>query len=544
MSARVHEIDTLGKKREIDEAEQQQNQATSSKIEPNTQTGSTTSLKMVETKKMVAPGTRDAPKFSSKKPQELRRFLRVMEDLWKEAGITEDKAKKQAVGKYADPESEEEWIALDTYETGTWEEFKDELIENYPEAAAAERGTPARIRQLCSETRNIALGDLITLFAFRRSFIAEARKLSKPPAAMSNRELVELFLGCLSNTMASAVLQFLGNINAAVKKTGGKETENVSDAATSSKLLRRPEDQYDIDEVCKAAIQVSENSQGMLYLMNKPIVEASGERGILMLNQPVNESKVIAQKLEELEGVQALERDRLVSVNKSIDAKFSELEAMMKTMLAQAQGPGRLMTGPDLNKPYDPNSGVILGPPGTIPKWGKTAIKDKFGCFYCGRKDHFIPDCEDVKEDLQAGLIRLNAEGKLRLRDGSQIPGSPIGTTIKERVLKHYARQHATFHFGEYETEEDLIGPSVPRYPPQFVNLSESADKRRARLEQELDLREKEEALELRKLKLEREEKKLDLTSKNTRSANVLDLLEQLNDEEIAAIKASKSGFP
>ena len=71
MSARVHEIDTLGKKRKIREVEQQQNEATSSKIKTNVQTGSTISFKMTEPKKMVAPGTRDAPKFSSKKPQEL-----------------------------------------------------------------------------------------------------------------------------------------------------------------------------------------------------------------------------------------------------------------------------------------------------------------------------------------------------------------------------------------------------------------------------------------------------------------------------------------
>jgi hypothetical protein len=36
-------------------------------------------------KTMISPAARDAPKFSSNRPQELRRFLRLMEDLWKEA---------------------------------------------------------------------------------------------------------------------------------------------------------------------------------------------------------------------------------------------------------------------------------------------------------------------------------------------------------------------------------------------------------------------------------------------------------------------------
>ena len=132
-----------------------------------------------------------APEFSSKKPQELQRFLRIMKDLWHEGGIVDDDVRKMMIGEYADREREEEWTALEAFEAGhSWEEFKEELIENYPEAVAAKRGTLARIRQLCSETRNIGLGDLVALYAFHQAFMAEAKKLVKPLAAMSNRELV------------------------------------------------------------------------------------------------------------------------------------------------------------------------------------------------------------------------------------------------------------------------------------------------------------------------------------------------------------------
>ena len=90
-----------------------------------------------------------------------------MKDLWQEARIVDDDVKKMMICKYADQESEEEWTALEAFEAGcSWEKFKEELIKNYPEAVAAERGTPARIRQLCSETRNIRLGDLVALYAF------------------------------------------------------------------------------------------------------------------------------------------------------------------------------------------------------------------------------------------------------------------------------------------------------------------------------------------------------------------------------------------
>jgi hypothetical protein len=211
-------------------------------------------------KRMIYPGSKDAPKFNSDSPRELRRFIRLMEDLWEDTGIADDQQKKIMIGKYADQNSEEEWAAFDTYKEGTWKEFKKELLENYPEAAAAERGTPARIRQICAETHKIVLGDMPSLYAFRRAFMAEAKKLQEEPVAMANRELVELFISCLTDSLASAVLQYLNHKPPKPKVQNG-------DSSNSKKLIRRPEDKYDLEDVCKAALQVSENSQGMFHLM-------------------------------------------------------------------------------------------------------------------------------------------------------------------------------------------------------------------------------------------------------------------------------------
>jgi hypothetical protein len=484
---------------------------------------------------MIAPGARDAPKFLSKKPQELRRFVRQMEDLWRDAGIVDDDEKKESIGKYADQESEEEWKALETYEKGnTWDEFKDELISNYPEAAAAERGTPARIKQLSAETKGIRLGDLAALYAFRRSFIAEAKKLVKPPAAMSNRELVELFIGSLSESMAAAVLQYLGN----KAESGPSSAKGKLSECSVNKTQRRPEDKYDLDEVCKAAIQVSESSQGMFYLMNKTLPEPASERRILMFNQPVSETSNLTQKLEDLENIQAQERDKLIIANKNMDVRFNELQDMMKTLLTQVQGGGRKET----MKQYDPSSGIKLGAPGTVPKWGGSSGKSNDTCFYCGGRNHFIPDCEEMKEDVKSGKVQVNVEGKLRLSDGSYIPNIPGAATIKERIERHYAKKLNQFYCGNDEPEDAPI--TSLRTPAQYSNVIEDPARRRVRLEYELDLKEREDALELRKIKLEREERrKEEQNNKTTRAAHVLDMLEQLTEEEIVTIKSSKPGF-
>ena len=517
--------------KKIKQAEHQLSKAASSTMS-NSQTSDTMPFKMVKDAKMVAPGTRDAPKFSSEKPEGLRRFIRLMEDLWRDAGVTDDNVKKSMIGKYADQDSEEEWTAFEAYGKGhSWDEFKDELIENYPEAAAAERGTPARIRQLCADVSKVRLGDMATLYSFRRSFMAEARKLQKPPAAMANRELVELFIGCLSESLASAVLQFLGNkLPSAMSKEVNAEKDNG--------VARRPEDRYDLDEVCKAAIQVSENSQGMFSLMRQESSLKTGERGVLVFNQPISEAKALTEKVEELEGVQALERDRLVSVTKSMESKMTGLEDLIKTLLAQSQtGANQGQCKGDCKgsgcKIHDASSGPTQ-------KWAKPMENER--CFWCGISGHFQADCEDLKSQIRSGNIKVNPEGKLRLRDGSFIPNHPAGTTMKERVERHYARKPSQFYYGEYE-ESDPTPSLAPKYS-QYLNASEEAEKRVARLEAELELRKREDALELRKRKLEQEERKLEQSSGSTRSTNAVDLLGKLTDDEILAIKASRLGFP
>src|SRR5271156_5485947 len=102
----------------------------------------------------------------------------------------------------------------------------------------------------CYDARGIRLGDLATLYAFRQAFLAEAKKLAKPPAAISNRELVELFFGTLSESMVQAVLQYLGNNSKNSKSIENKGKEKASVEASSSSevpvdnscMTRRPED--------------------------------------------------------------------------------------------------------------------------------------------------------------------------------------------------------------------------------------------------------------------------------------------------------------
>ena len=480
---------------------------------------------------IIAPGSRDAPKFKSSHPEELRRFIWRMEDLWKEAGVTSDDKKKSSIGKYADVDSEEEWAAFDSFENGTWQEFKTELIANYPEAAAAERGTPARLRLICAETPKIKFGDMDALYKFRRSFLTEARKLQKPPAAMANRELVELFIGCLSETLASAVLQFLGN---RIPSKPSERTREQQEETPVETAVRRPEDKYDLEDVCKAAIQVSETSQGVFDLMKKKPSSKSEEREVLVFDQPPSQTKFLSDKMEEMECTQALERDRVVTMNRMIETRIGELENLIKTLVTQSQNHAK---GDCKNG----NCRMHEASNNPVPRGGKSLENEK--CFWCGLFGHFQADCEDLKNQIRLGNVKLNHEGKLRLKDGSFIPKYPAESSLKERVERHYAKKPSQFYYGEYE-DNDPTPSATTSILSQLLGTSSDADKRTiAQLKAELDLRKREEALELKQKMMEQSERKMEQSSGSTRAATVRELLEQLTDEELMAIRTAKSGF-
>ena len=277
----------------------------------------------------------------------------------------------------------------------------------------------------------------------------------------------------------------------------------------------------------------------MFHFMNEAGKERFSSRKESNFNQYHTETSNLVQKMESLENNQAEEKDKLEITNKNLDNRFNDLESMMKSLLVQAQNGGN-SGGREPVVQYDPNMGIKIGQPGTIPKWGPSGRHNHMEingqCFYCGGGDHFIPGCKVMKDDIRNGHVKLNHDGKLRMSDGGYIPNAPEGAPIRERVERHNMRKQNQFYCG-YDENDSIPEPVIPMYPAQFLNTTEDPAHRRARLEKELNLKEKEEELELRKLKLNREEKRRGKqANKPACSPQVLELLEQI-------VKEDKAGF-
>src|SRR5271154_3341347 len=190
-------------------------------------------------------------------------------------------------------------------------------------------------------------------------------------------------------------------------------------------------------------------------------------------------------------------------------------------------------------------SGPETGPPSTSSKAENRNEEDQktfksfsnsseLTCFGCGSVDHVQNNCEHVKALFAKGAIVRNREGRVCLPDGSRVPNVPSGACLVERVEKYYASKRMTqSYYGALEEMEEKLGAILPR---ESTYVNRDVDKRElklAKLEKELELRERESALIAKHLKLE---------NKASEKPDVRSFLLERFDEELAALQ-SKPGF-
>ncbi|KAG6874091.1 hypothetical protein C0992_008140, partial [Termitomyces sp. T32_za158] len=156
-----------------------------------------------------------------------------MENLFKQAGLNDGQEKKERITDYVDAQTDSEWRGLDSFKEGvSWEVFKKEVLESYPEAVSSV-GSVANLDRICREHMRLGQNNGQELHSLMRKFRAEAKKLD---GVLSNGVLVTKFRKCLTTPLDELV-----KTRAFLKYGHYNDTTR----------LRHRDDPYDLKEIFK-----------------------------------------------------------------------------------------------------------------------------------------------------------------------------------------------------------------------------------------------------------------------------------------------------
>ena len=211
-------------------------------MRPNTPTSAppTTQSKMPSKTQMPTPLSLSAPKWDGQTKM-LRSFLRIVEQLFRLAEISDDRQKLNWLISYVEADIADQWSSFPEFETRPWNQFLDRLKIEYPELMSEEQGTMGQLHRLCREYSDISLLDEKRLMEFKWRFMYIAQKCLKPPAITGNQELIELFVRSLDNSFQDA-------LNARLSIQGTLKVDTLGRS--------RIEDPYDLEHVIQKAVDL------------------------------------------------------------------------------------------------------------------------------------------------------------------------------------------------------------------------------------------------------------------------------------------------
>jgi len=134
---------------------------------------------------MPTPLSLSTPKWN-RQTKMLRNFLRIVEQLFRLAEISDDKQKLDWLISYVEADIADQWLSFLELETGPWNQFLDHLKIEYPELTSKEQGMMGQLHRLCREYSDISLLDEEWLMEFKQQFMYITQKYLKPPAITRN----------------------------------------------------------------------------------------------------------------------------------------------------------------------------------------------------------------------------------------------------------------------------------------------------------------------------------------------------------------------
>ncbi|KAF8129414.1 hypothetical protein K438DRAFT_1789171 [Mycena galopus ATCC 62051] len=191
---------------------------------------------------------RNAPKFDDDTPEDLTQFLEAVERMM-ELAETPDDEKNAFIVRYTLLKMRNLWKRFDTF-TKTYDEFKKEILNNYPSAMDTEWGTGKKLSKVLKTFNDEDIGseNQDELMKLAREMHQKAAKLLVS-GQLTDREAVPMFLDKLDNRFREQILDNLesdppqlptgAQIDAAIRTWTLKEVMNEA-KRIATRHNRRP----------------------------------------------------------------------------------------------------------------------------------------------------------------------------------------------------------------------------------------------------------------------------------------------------------------
>ncbi|KAJ7480762.1 hypothetical protein FB451DRAFT_1171345 [Mycena latifolia] len=398
--------------------------------------------------KVPNPWDKNSPSFDGQTADSLLRYFRHCEMIIEGANINDDKGKKAVLMKYVDRPVQEIWEGLATFASDTFVKWSKEVRSLYPEIKELENGSLERIKEISAAARNLGRHQQGLIKCFGLTFGIEAKKISKPPCLLTNKQLVDLYLTSFEHDFRREIEMMIRQTQYYREVAGpiqGPATQaGVNPNGTNTKDVERPEDTIPLQELFDMV-----NSMAKTYSGVTPVeVKLNGEARSISKdkipplsfdstggNQLVKIKTEIDERFDIFSNDIAQLKDGHKTQQKHMESGFDRLEKTVRQVMSQAsRGPAphqELNTTVDSgNKDQDRSlkSGLFDRP--------YKSNEDR-ACFYCLIAGHMVRDCPYKQEHIDAGQLIIE-DNRMKMGDGTPLPSWPQDKSKKQRVDDYY----------------------------------------------------------------------------------------------------------
>ena len=294
-------------------------------------------------------------------------------------------------------------------------EFKKEIIESYPEASNQTRGSIKELKRIRDLYSGITPWDISCLAAFKRAFIAEVKKLQKPPALLSNHESVEYFMKPLTDSYRKMIENKLDLAEMVSEKDGDEE--------------RRPEDRFSLERIMEVAWNIATGSQAN---NSRSYSDPEPEKTARNSSRVKFEDDQMENMLANLQDQQKISEKHLLGAIEQMNKNFQQSQLAIQNIQRQSTFAHQAPV-PAPMQSYAPNYQTQMAPPRIMNRFRPFPNTNGNSCFYCCEEGHMRDECPHRNKHLQDGWIVIDDQGKTVLPNGRPIPITG-GPTQKMRV--------------------------------------------------------------------------------------------------------------